>query len=276
MEQTKERKSYGRCPVCGGDIIKTSTGYACNGVLPEGGKCGFTVHGTLHGVQLTDELARELFETGRIDILPMVNKLGQKFRGRLILDGDHVGVELEKHILKGRCPICGGRIIRTSKGYACENYLSKQHTCDFHALGILGNRKITEQEMEDFLAGNPEILDGFSSSQGKVFCGTLTLNKDKMLAVTSRVSRCPVCGGHMLVGLKSFNCENFNNTEHPCKTTFWRHLQAHDITKKEIDEICKDGSTHEPVELTRANGQIYHARLALNSSKTEIIKLGES
>ena len=80
----------------------------------------------------------------------------------------------------------------------------------------------------------------------------------------------------MLVGLKSFNCENFNNTEHPCKTTFWRHLQAHDITKKEIDEICKDGSTHEPVELTRANGQIYHARLALNSSKTEIIKLGES
>jgi hypothetical protein len=274
MEQEKVKSDIiGKCPVCGGDVVRTSYGYTCSNALSDRKNCGFSIRRQQSCITLDDGLMKELLQYGQTGILRLKNKLGQSFRGTLFIDGQQVNVRPEIHCLKGRCPVCGGKVIRTGKGYACENALKGEPTCDFHALGILARRKITEDEMEAFLDGRDDILDGFSSNVGKVFSGILRLNASHTLRVDSHVCHCPYCGGNLLIGIRNFNCENYNNPGHACKTSLWRHVMGHEITAEEITQICEKGITDEPVELIRPNGQVFLAHLGLDKEKCQIIKI---
>ena len=120
----------GKCPVCGGNVMETALGYCCDGTTKEGRRC---------------------------------------FQARFAIEHGKVEVELESHYLKGRCPICGGRVKKTSRGFACENHVGHKASCSFYILGIICNRKITDEEVEAFLAGKALTLDGFSSNDAFVF-----------------------------------------------------------------------------------------------------------
>ena len=143
-------------------------------------------------------------------------------------------VEIKSHYLQGRCPVCGGRIVKTGKGYACENSIPQDPLCGFHVPGILANRKITDSEMEDFLAGNAQVLDGFSNNEGKVFSSVLTLAEDGKVVLDSRIAVCPVCGGDILVSPQAFNCSNYSNPQVKCKFMAWRNIAGHVITKQVV------------------------------------------
>ena len=169
MENSTESRVVGRCPVCGeGNIIRTEHGYCCDARKPAGGKkCGFIIHNRHHGIDFDDELARKLITDGSTEEMTMWNVNGQPFQARFIIVNGKVDVEIKSHYLQGRCPVCGGRIVKTGKGYACENSITQDPLCGFHVPGILANRKITDSEMEDFLAGSAQVLDGFSNNEGK-------------------------------------------------------------------------------------------------------------
>ena len=49
---------------------------------------------------------------------------------------------MEKKII-GRCLLCGGNVVKTCKGYRCENNIAEQPTCVLNINGIIGNRKMT-------------------------------------------------------------------------------------------------------------------------------------
>ena len=158
MENSTESRVVGRCPVCGeGNIIRTEHGYCCDARKPAGGKkCGFIIHNRHHGIDFDDELARKLITDGSTEEMTMWNVNGQPFQARFIIVNGKVDVEIKSHYLQGRCPVCGGRIVKTGKGYACENSITQDPLCGFHVPGILANRKITDSEMEDFLAGSAQ------------------------------------------------------------------------------------------------------------------------
>lgn len=270
----EENQSLGKCPVCGkGEIVSSDYGWHCNSIAQRGKQCAFTLYRIMHGVEMTDELCRKLIKEGQTDVLTMKNKDGQSFRARFAIINGKVDVLHDIHNLDGKCPLCGGTMVKTCKGYICKNGIGTKPTCGFFIPGIICNRKITEEEVEMFLSGKLGILDGFATNDWKMFSSTLIINHDGKVMLDSRIAKCPCCGGDIHVGLKAYNCSNYNNTEHPCNFSIWRHIGGHTVTKKEVQQICEDGITHEVIEMYKEDGTAYYKRLALSPDKTKIIKI---
>ena len=53
----------------------------------------------------------------------------------------------------------------------------------------------------------------------------------------------------------------------------WRNIAGHVITKQEMQEICEEGQTREPLELYKNNGAIFYKKLGLSEDKKSIIKI---
>ena len=49
-------------------------------------------------------------------------------------------MDSEKKII-GRCPFCGGNVVKTCKGYRCENNTGEHPSCVLNINAIIGNRK---------------------------------------------------------------------------------------------------------------------------------------
>ena len=274
MKQEKESNIIGRCPVCGeGEIVSTSLGYQCNGKNhSKESKCNFTIYKVQHGVVLDEELVRELITEGRTRELQMVNKIGQPFNAFFIIKDGKICIDLKAHYMRGRCPICDGRMLKTSKGYACENSLLHEQTCTFKINGVICGRNIQDEETETFLSGKSEILDGFTNQQGKVFASTLFIKEDGTIGLDSHISKCPVCGGDILVSPVAFNCSNYSNPEVQCRFSVWRNICGHTLSKDEMKQICEEGATRDTLELFKANGRVYYKKLGLSPDKLKIIK----
>lgn len=75
----------------------------------------------------------------------------------------------------GRCPVCGGNVVKTCKGYRCENNIAEQPTCVLNINGIIGNRKMSDEEITELLEHRFILLDGFASKEGKAFPSVLEL-----------------------------------------------------------------------------------------------------
>lgn len=268
-----EKKVIGKCPVCGGDVMESPLGFCCNGTTKEGRRCQFVIHHKMHGVEMTEEICSKLLSEGRTDIMEMKNKCGQPFQARFAIEHGKVVLELESHFLTGRCPICGGRVKKTSKGYACENHVGHNPTCTFYILGFICNRKITDEEVEDFLAGKALTLDGFSSNDGHMFSSTLHLNEQGSVSLESKVTKCPVCGGDIHVGRKAYNCSNYRDPVNPCHFNIWRNISGHVVTPEEARQICEKGQTDNVLELFKDDGTVYYKRLGLDKGRNQIIKI---
>ena len=42
------------------------------------------------------------------------------------------------------CPFCGGNVVKTCKGYRCENNMGEHPSCVLNINAILGNRKMAD------------------------------------------------------------------------------------------------------------------------------------
>jgi len=275
MKKEKELTIIGKCPVCGeGDIIRTEFGYKCNAKKKNNGnKCSFAIPKVQHGIELDDEVVSELITEGRTRELQMVNRQNQPFNASLVIKDGKVAIEPKSHYLTGRCPVCGGRVLKTSRGYACENSLLNEATCNFKMTGIVCGRNIQEEEMERLLSGKSEVMDGFISPQGKSFSSSLVVRKDGTVGLDSSVTKCPVCGGNILVSPFAYNCSNYSNPDVLCKFSVWRNVCGHSITKEEMRQICEEGMTRDSVEMFKANGLVYYKKLGLSPDKLKIIKI---
>ena len=164
------------------------------------------------------------------------------------------------------------RVLRTSKGYACEYSLQKSPLCRFHVTGFIHGRKINEEEMEDFLEGKTGVLDGFTTADGKMFSSVLTFRDNGLVGLDPRITTCPSCGGNILVSPVAYNCSNYGNQEHPCRFFLWRNIAGHEVTAEEMRQICEEGATRSPIDFYKHNGVIFRQRLALNADRTKVIK----
>lgn len=58
-------------------------------------------------------------------------------------------MDSEKKII-GRCPFCGGNVVKTCKGYRCENNTGEHPSCVLNINTIIGNRKMNDEEIAEF------------------------------------------------------------------------------------------------------------------------------
>lgn len=181
-------------------------------------------------------------------------------------------MENEKKIV-GLCPKCGANVVKTCKGYRCENSIGENPTCSLNINGILGNRKMSDEEISELLANRRIMLDGFMSKEGKAFPTVLELAENGDVLMQSVIGKCPHCGGDIRVGSRAFNCSNFNNPTAKCEFSIWRNIGGHQLTLTEAQEICEKGITSAELEMYRDDGSIYHKRLGLSPDKTKIVKI---
>ena len=86
-------------------------------------------------------------------------------------------METEKKII-GRCPLCGGNVVKTCKGYRCEHNIGDSPSCVLNINAIIGNRKMADAEVAELLEKRRILLDGFASKEGKAFPTVLELADD--------------------------------------------------------------------------------------------------
>ena len=173
----------------------------------------------------------------------------------------------------GRCPVCGGNVVKTCKGYRCEINIGEEAKCGLFINGVIGNRKMSDDEIAELLEKRRILLDGFATKEWKSFPTVLVLGNDGVVLMESVVARCPRCGGEIRVGAKAFNCSNFKQENDPCGFVIWRNIGGHLMTLEDVEEICANGVTSREVELYGENGVIYRKRLGLSPDKLKVIKV---
>ena len=181
-------------------------------------------------------------------------------------------MDSEKKII-GRCPFCGGNVVKTCKGYRCENNTGEHPSCVLNINAIIGNRKMNDGEIAEFLEKRRILLDGFSTKEGKTFPTMLELADDGAVNMQSVIGRCPHCGGEIRVGSRAFNCSNYANQNAPCSFAIWRNIGGHQLTLEEAKEICEKGITSSELEMYREDGSIYRKRLGVSPDKLQIVKI---
>lgn len=81
----------------------------------------------------------------------------------------------------GKCPLCGGDVVRNNSFYGCENY--KQNACKFSINAFICGKMIPVSQIQKLLAeGRTDFMDGFVSSRsGKQFSAALVLKDGKVV-----------------------------------------------------------------------------------------------
>ena len=95
----------------------------------------------------------------------------------------------------GCCPLCGGNVVKTCKGYRCEHNIGEQPSCVLNINAIIGNRKMEDDEISELLEKRFILLDGFATKEGKTFPTVLELADDGAINMQAVTAKCPHCGG---------------------------------------------------------------------------------
>lgn len=180
-------------------------------------------------------------------------------------------MEDQKFVI-GHCPVCNASVVKTCRGYRCENALNQQATCSFSIPAIICNRYIADKEAGALLADGQVFLDGFFTNEGKHFSSVLSLDEQFTPRLNAKINICPACGGDLYVNTRGVSCSNFRQKENPCKFTIWRFYGGHEISLNEIKQILENGITSEAVTMFREDGVIYTKRLGLAPDKLSVIK----
>ncbi|MHB1155135.1 MAG: type IA DNA topoisomerase [Eubacteriales bacterium] len=79
----------------------------------------------------------------------------------------------------GKCPSCGGDVVRTKYGYGCNKYKTG---CKFKVSGVICGRVISVSNVQTLLEkGATSKIAGFTSKKGKAFDAVLKLDNDKVV-----------------------------------------------------------------------------------------------
>lgn len=273
MIKKNEKKILGVCPVCGkGKIMKYHGNYICTEHYTNADghpRCSFSMPFNYRNGKIDDDVAMQLIDTGETDYIDMMTMKGNPYKAKIIaVPGKGIEIQPLKKELGVSCPRCGGRMLVTRQGYACENELKSEATCNVFVPNKIANRFIYENEAKDYLEGKGKILDGFQSNSKYPFSGFLHMDPEGHTSVVSKIGKCPNCGGDMLVGLRAFNCSNFKSG---CTFNIFREYYGHSLTAKEVKELLEKGEV--VINCTDTYGNIFSYRLTIDhESDNTVIK----
>ncbi len=175
----KKYKSYGKCPKCGGNVIKGRKGYGCSN-WQKG--CHFVIWVEKNGVILSGKNIKELLENKKTSLITgFVSKRGKKFDAYLVLN-ENLSVSFEfpekTDLIVGKCPICNKNVIQNKLAYSCEAW---KEGCKFTIWRNFSHRNISIKEANVLLSeGETDILDGFKDKDGNEYSAKLKIIENKV------------------------------------------------------------------------------------------------
>ncbi len=285
------RKPIGvKCPVCGGDMTTTSFGYGCSNYFNDQIKCGFSI-GEIAGKRLSEEDAKKLIIEGKTDVIDgFTSKSKKKFKAFLVMTKDedgkyNIGFDfdgVEPDYMEGVvCPDCGGRIIKRSVGFSCENYRKDDpESCKFF-IGKIAQKQLSEANVTELLKeGKTGTIRGFKNKDKKSFDACLVLKKNEegkaeitfdfenVEAKTVKGVVCPVCGGEIVKTPFGYGCSNYkkDDPEHSCKFNIGQ-IAGKKLNDGQVKELLTNGITQTISGFKSKAGKPFDAKLALNKGE---------
>jgi len=179
-----DRNKLGKCPECGGNIIKGNKDYGCSNWRESDGACRVVIKSKINGRFISPYMLRCLLEAHKIGPyrFPDTNlpygeiHLEKKDNAwDLTVKKSKKPKKLSQKMLP-ECPVCGGEIIDTPKAYGCSNWKDIDGGCKFVVWKTTAKREITKEEAIQLMeTGTTDLLDGFISKNGKPFRARLIL-----------------------------------------------------------------------------------------------------
>ena len=123
---------------------------------------------------------------------------------------------------EGKCPLCGGNIIKRKFGYKCENY--PEHCTLAFSNHIASDAvNITDKMAEELLKGKSVgPLKGMKKKDGTPFSASVVLKDDGTLTwasgKTKTALKCPVCGNFLWEYPNRYSCSGYPD----CKFAIWK------------------------------------------------------
>lgn len=279
------------CPVCGGKLVKTGYGVACENRGKEENGCYFNI-GEVAGKKLDDETIKTLITNGSTDVIRgFKSKSKTSFDAKLVLkkqEDDKLGVSfdfegIEPDYLKDVvCPDCGGRLIKKSVGFSCENY-NKDDTASCHFfIGKIAQKQLSEANVTQLLKeGHTATIRGFKNKDKKSFDACLILKKNEegkseitfdfenVEAKTVKGVVCPVCGGEIVKTSFGYGCKNYNkeDPEHSCKFNIGQ-IAGKKLNDGQVKELLTMETTQPISGFKSKSGKTFEAKLALSKDES--------
>jgi DNA topoisomerase-3 len=179
-----DRNKLGKCPECGGNIIKGKKDYGCANWRESDGACRVVIKSKVNGRFISPYMLRCLLKDHKIgpyrfhdNDLPygMIHLEKMDNSWDLNVKKSKKPKKLSKKIL-AECPVCGGEIVATPKAYGCANWKDIDGGCKFVIWKTIAKRDITQEEAIQLIeTATTDLLDGFISKNGKTFRARLTL-----------------------------------------------------------------------------------------------------
>lgn len=281
------RKSLGiSCPVCGGEMETTPFGYGCAN-YKNGEGCKFSI-GAIAGRGLSEEEVKMLLTDGRTGTLrDFKSKKGKPFDACLVLEKNETGqtsIRFDFEQVEARkikdvvCPKCGGALLKTAFGYACEKRNREENTeegCDF-SIGKIAEKELSEFQLKElFHTGRTGTIRGFKSKKGKRFDACLVLLKDEKGQVNIRFDfenvetkklkdvKCPLCGGEIEITPFGYVCVNHDKDNPESCSFLIGRISGVKLKEATVKELLTQGKTGVIEGFIAKTGMMFEAPLKL-------------
>ncbi len=284
---------FGKCPNCGGEIIKGKKDYGCSNWKKEDGACRFVIRSRIAGRIITPPIISTLLAKKQVGPLNgFVSEDGEEFPAiiRLVEQENKWQVgppeisdspqNLSENAL-GECPACGGEVAEGPKGYGCANWKTEDGGCRFTVWKNMARKEITPQIAVQLLCrGEAGPFDDFLSKDDKPFSTRIKLVQrggdwkaefDFPDRVT--IGKCPVCGGDVVEGPKAYGCANWRENDGGCKFTIWKTISQREITQKNAIQILQQGITDILFGFISKKGNAFSTRLKLQPDESGVPKV---
>lgn len=165
------------------------------------------------------------------------------------------------------CPVCGGRIISSDKGFYCTNYKTEGIMCKFGAFKKICDSMVTDDEFLKLINGehiHKEIKKGGNSWTQELMYDMdeykiQFVQKEKAEPKESAYD-CPNCGEPLMDKGKLLSCD--------CGFTFWKTSCKKDLTDDQIESFFRCGDTGVIKGLVGKSGKKFDARIVLKEDKS--------
>ncbi|MCR4679634.1 MAG: topoisomerase C-terminal repeat-containing protein [Lachnospiraceae bacterium] len=284
-----------KCPDCGSDIIIKSAGYGCSAFdAAKEESCKFFIGKTIAGKTISPAVAEKLIKEGKTETLRgFKGKSGKKFDAVLILQKNESGRtevlfdfdNVESKVVEGvKCPACGGNIVVTQYGFACENRFTEENKCYF-SIGEIAGKKISEADVKELLTnGISKTIRGFKGKSKKAFDACLKINTtedgkkeivfdfENVEEKTIKDVKCPVCGGDIVKTKFGFGCKNYNreNPEAGCRFNIGT-ISGVKITEAILKELLNNETTSVISGFKSKSGNSFDAKLTLARNEEGVV-----
>ena len=170
-----------KCPICGGDIVKTMFGFGCANYSKDNpDSCRFSI-GQIAGVKLKEAQIKELLARGKTEVISgFIAKTGMKFDaplkltsdGKITFDFPEKPKPVETTV---KCPKCTKLLQKSQWYYECE--------CGFKVSHTVAKVPLSEEMVRELLETGKtrDKVTGFVSKAGNPFDTCLKFEDDRIL-----------------------------------------------------------------------------------------------